>query len=215
MINFPIILALLFGTTLLLGASSKSKNRFFNAVTHGQCATVESILSAKPQLAEQSDAIVWAVSWNQRPICELLIQHGCDLRTRSAALLRVATNHAEMVRFLIEKGADAKAVASDGFTPLHAAAVQGNVESLQILHDHGANLETVFELWHATPLLCAACCGQLETIDLLLSLGANPNAVDIANGLPRWKAPVVQSERLKACEERIRKAQRSKRASHV
>ena len=215
MINFLIILALFFGTILLFGAYSKSKNRFFNAVIHGQCATVEKILIAKPQLAEQADAIVWAVRWNQPPICELLIQHGCDLRTRSASLLCVAAHRPEMLRFLIEKGADAKAVRNDGFTPLHVAAMQGNVESIQILHDHGATMEAVFEPWHATPLWCAACGGQLQAIDRLLSLGANPNAIDITKGLPRWKAPVVSAEQRKACEDRIRNAQGNKDTSHV
>src|ERR1700722_7318380 len=65
---------------------SRLNHRLFTAVTPSQHAMVEEILRTSPALAEQSDAIVWAVRRNQPAICELLIRHGCNIRPRSVAL---------------------------------------------------------------------------------------------------------------------------------
>jgi ankyrin repeat protein len=184
------------------------KDRLFHAVSAGRIDTVERILREKPDVAERSDAIVWAVMFGRLEVCELLILHRCDVRRRSAALLLEASNRPEILRFLLEKGADATALPSGGFTPLHGAAWKGCIESIAILHDHGANLDAVENPGKTTPLEYAARSGQIEAVELLLSLGANPNAVNVSNGLTGFRGSRVDAERLKACEELIGNAQR-------
>jgi ankyrin repeat protein len=53
-------------------------------------------------------------------------------------------------------------------TPLHAAAIHGNLEIVKLLLDHGADM-TVMSTYGFTPLHSAALHGQVEVLKLLLS----------------------------------------------
>ena len=48
--------------------------------------------------------------------------------------------HHEVLRFLIEKGGNVDAKASNGYTPLHLASSGGHVECVKVLLEHGANI---------------------------------------------------------------------------
>ena len=64
-----------------------------------------------------------------------------------------------------------------GLTPLHRAALQGDVESIKAaLKDGGADIEE-FSQDGATPLMFAASKGQYYAIKKLLAAGANVNAI--------------------------------------
>ncbi len=52
----------------------------------------------------------------------------------------VAGNHYAVAAKLIEAGANANAVQADGFTPLMGAAQNGNAQMVQLLLDHGADV---------------------------------------------------------------------------
>lgn len=81
-----------------------------------------------------------------------LIERGFDAKQRSdlephpTALILAAgsaTEAAEKVRFLIEKGADVNATADEGTTPLLAASRQGNMEAVVVLAEAGADVNAV------------------------------------------------------------------------
>ncbi len=58
-----------------------------------------------------------------------------------AELHRDASNgHAEVVHWLIEKGADINKQSSDGYTALHLAAVANRVQTIKHLIAEGADL---------------------------------------------------------------------------
>jgi ankyrin repeat protein len=62
-----------------------------------------------------------------------------------------------------------------GFTALHHAARQGNVEAARALLDGGADINDTSRVDHTTPLLIATINGQFDVAMLLVQRGANPN----------------------------------------
>jgi len=83
------------------------------------------------------------------------------------------SGNAEMVRYLIEIGADKNATASSGgFTPLHIASSMGHVEVARVLADVGADLEQI-AAHGLTALTAAAQHGHTPVVEVLISAGAN------------------------------------------
>ena len=77
---------------------------------------------------------------------KIVINNGVDVnqRERDSYLINSACyrGNLDMVRFLIDKGADVNVVAGDGGTPLFwAAGSDNNGELVQLLLDHGARID--------------------------------------------------------------------------
>ncbi|CZR67067.1 uncharacterized protein PAC_16966 [Phialocephala subalpina] len=91
-------------------------------------------------------------------------------------LYRASMNgHIEVVKLLLEKGANVNAAIEDGSTPLHRASMNGHLESVKLLLEKGANVNTATKDG-STPLHRASYNGHLESVQLLLEKGANVNA---------------------------------------
>src|SRR5271163_1002360 len=93
------------------------------------------------------------------------------------SLLHTATKvgNAEIVRLLLEHGADARALATqwgENEQPMHFAAEAGNAEVAKLLLQHGARADAR-DAYGNTPLLCAAECGSVEVVKLLLGKGVD------------------------------------------
>uniref|UniRef100_A0A8C5FYR4 cGMP-dependent protein kinase interacting domain-containing protein n=1 Tax=Gouania willdenowi TaxID=441366 RepID=A0A8C5FYR4_GOUWI len=72
---------------------------------------------------------------------------------------------------------------ADGITALHQACIDGSMEIVSFLWDHGANINQVDnEGW--TPLHVAASCGYPEIADFLLQHGASLTAVNCDGDVP-------------------------------
>lgn len=80
--------------------------------------------------------------------------------------------HEAIVR-LIERGANVKAIYSNGWTALHTAAIYGAVRACTILLQNGANFNAQ-DKWGNTPLMLAAQNCKFEVVKLLLATGADP-----------------------------------------
>lgn len=112
-----------------------------------------------------------------------LITKDVDLSKGSALRAAVNGGHLDVVRYLIEKGADPnQLLVQHGFEtlPLFAAARDGRPEMLEYLISHGADVNyegpsdtTVI----STPLLAAVYYGDLDTARLLIQYGADVNYV--------------------------------------
>ncbi len=78
---------------------------------------------------------------------------------------------------LIERGADVNAAARNAFrvTPVHAAAAVRDAAIMQLLIEHGADVNARQQLAY-TALHTAAQHGDQVMLDLLLAAGANPRA---------------------------------------
>ncbi len=83
----------------------------------------------------------------------------------------------EVVRLLIEKGADATAEDEDKKTPMHLAAFNGHVEVVRRLIEKGADA-TAEDKDKKIPLHLAAENGHLEVVRLLIEKGADATAED-------------------------------------
>jgi ankyrin repeat protein len=112
-------------------------------------------------------------------LCELLLSKGADPNVPNkygTPLHMVAASHApthgahvfdqKLIPLLINYGANISAITSAGHTPLHSAALSGNVHALKQLLAHGANvtvqdndgrspLHRVRDIAVARPLLAA------------------------------------------------------------
>jgi ankyrin repeat protein len=82
----------------------------------------------------------------------------------------------EVVRALLEAGADVEAEHAGGGRPLHLAAQDGHVEVVRALTDAGVDMEA--QAANGTrPLHMAALSGSADTIGALLELGVDIHAV--------------------------------------
>jgi len=77
-------------------------------------------------------------------------------------------------------------------TPLHLAAVQGNVPLAELLLLHGAEINAVDPATGRTPLHLAAHHGHRQMIRFLLSRGANRSTIDHAGLTPQRVAERAQ-----------------------
>jgi len=88
--------------------------------------------------------------------------------------MRPRGGHLEVVKLLLEHGADPNVKNRDGKTPLHNAASEGHLEVVKLLLERGAD-PNVKDDDGNTPLHNAAWRGHLEVVKLLLEHGADPN----------------------------------------
>lgn len=85
--------------------------------------------------------------------------------------------HEEMARYLVERGADANRASNNSFkvTPLHSACAVSNYAIVELLLQHGAQVN-LSQQSGVTPLHTAAHLGQSRLAELLIKSGANINA---------------------------------------
>ncbi len=88
----------------------------------------------------------------------------------------------ELVRLLIERGADVNETLPNGYSPLFVACINRDVMSAQILIKKGANLENASPEGF-TPLMAACQSGSAEVVELLLSYGVNMDRKDNHKGM--------------------------------
>lgn len=88
----------------------------------------------------------------------------------------IALNYVNVIALLLEKGVNVNSLDSGGYTPLYKAAMHGNVEIVNLLIKHNANINQKSNGW--TALHIAAKRGFTETVRLLLKRGAYVNAED-------------------------------------
>jgi uncharacterized protein len=126
-----------------------------------------------------------AVRNRYREIAQALLEAGATINAKDRAnpvwggkrtpLLHAShVGRAEMVRFLVERGAEVNCLDSGKSTPLTYAIQQGNQELARWLLDHGANPNGP-EKCEYPPVLAAAEKNNIEMIKELLSRGADPN----------------------------------------
>jgi ankyrin repeat protein len=89
----------------------------------------------------------------------------------------------EVVRSLLEGGADVTEAQGDGLTALHAAAERGHVEITKLLISAGAALEAETRIGRYTPLHLAGRGGHGRVVIALVEAGANVDATTSNTGV--------------------------------
>jgi len=105
---------------------------------------------------------------------------GSSVEDRHRALALAAQHgHVAIVRLLLDAGEDPNRLNPKGnhahSTPMHQAALQGHLEVVRTLVEHGARLDIKDTIWDGTPLGWAVYCNQPVVADYLRSVGAPEN----------------------------------------
>ncbi len=103
-------------------------------------------------------------------------------RSETALHFYATENLADVVRWLLSKGAKPNGIAT-GDSPLHAAAQLGHIDVCRALIQAGADLNLQDDLGE-TPLHKASSGGYLEVITALLEAGADPSIAEPCGELP-------------------------------
>ena len=147
-----------------------------------------------------------AVMYGFKDFVEYLIENGAkmDIRYRdntNLLFLAVERNHVEIAKFLLEfKQIKSKINFKhkvSGYSPLHIAASQGNLEMSKLLVDHGANVNVRNAKDYKT-VLHYACLQKfsLDFVKLLVEKGAEIDSKDYFGGTPMMMALMKKNGQL-------------------
>ncbi|XP_053101554.1 ankyrin repeat and SOCS box protein 3 isoform X2 [Hemicordylus capensis] len=133
-----------------------------------------------------------AVENGHMDVIKLLLQHGAEVNgshcwsewnsLHQASFRR----YPEILKLLLDQGANKESEDDYGITPLFIAAQYGNLECLRTLISYGANVNCQAKD-RATPLFIAAQEGKDSCVELLLSTGADP---DLYCNEEDWQLPI-------------------------
>lgn len=115
-------------------------------------------------------------------MADYLLKHGADIELGASTPLMEAAQegHLDLVRFLLETGADVHAQTQTGDTALTYACENGHTDVADVLMCYGAELEHESE-GGRTPLMKACRAGHICTIKFLISKGADVNRQSTSN----------------------------------
>jgi ankyrin repeat protein len=135
--------------------------------------------------------LVAALGGNHFDVAELLHRNGADVDVRDRSEntpLRQASNVPDIVRWLLNHGADVNAQGVHGYTPLHFAASNGHLQVIPMLIEHNADIR-IQNAFGMTALHAAAAShkdhrNHVDMMQVLLDHGADLNARDNDNSTP-------------------------------
>ncbi|MEZ4986902.1 MAG: ankyrin repeat domain-containing protein [Saprospiraceae bacterium] len=164
----------------------------FRAVVQEQIPTAAMLVrvGADPSLANDdgSIALFQAVQQNDAVLAGVLLHRShqpdtdANWQTPNGETLlnmALAQHNTDLLRVLVEKGADPNAVDYLENTPMHLAAERGMTKAVNLLLVHGAAPDPV-NIMGSTPVMLAAQRGHNDIAQTLTSAGANPDYRDYA-----------------------------------
>jgi ankyrin repeat protein len=170
--------------------------KFLKLIQSGATAEIAAAVEADPRLTEARDpqgvsALLWSVYAGQPVVRDYLLAqlatHGVPLDVFEAAGVGDVLRLEDILA--ADPGA-AHAFSGDGWTPLHLAAAFGTPEAVDLLLQHGAQVDAVSKNPQRNQALHAglALGRNVETVKLLLAHGADPNAAQVGGFTPLFSA---------------------------
>lgn len=147
----------------------------------GALETVRQIVHDRGRLIDAHSAdgftpLALACFFGNAAVAAHLVNQGANINLAATNQMRVAPIHAaaaarqiEIVKMLVENGADVNAKQQQGFVPLHAAAQNGDAEMTKLLLDHGADAKARSDNGQ-TALDLAMLQGHAKAVELLESV---------------------------------------------
>eukprot|EP00698_Gefionella_okellyi_P026280 TRINITY_DN9949_c0_g1_i1.p1 TRINITY_DN9949_c0_g1~~TRINITY_DN9949_c0_g1_i1.p1 ORF type:complete len:588 (-),score=125.34 TRINITY_DN9949_c0_g1_i1:6-1736(-) len=175
--------------TLLLEKGAKCGVRDINgvspfsvAVALGNMTLCNQLIASGANIADD-DAfpLMFAVLTRKRDLVQLILSlkanPNATANDQTTALHLAAADDVEIVKLLLEAGANVNAPDGSGLTPLWIAAQFGRTDICDALVKGGADVNVVaLTRGHATPLLAALVGAYADTARVLLAAGANVHA---------------------------------------
>ncbi|KAF7978245.1 hypothetical protein HWV62_1264 [Athelia sp. TMB] len=164
-----------------LAIDSDPKLRY-SSTTLGRC--LRSFKEIPGLLPLDASPLYYACFAGSLRAVQYLVNNGADVdkvgREASSGPLLVASQegHLEIVRLLLDKGANANLLREDHGTALHAASAEGHMKVARLLLDKGADVN-IEGGNYGTALQVASSCGHVKLAELLLERGAD---VDVDGG---------------------------------
>ncbi|MCB8933644.1 MAG: ankyrin repeat domain-containing protein [Fimbriimonadaceae bacterium] len=153
-------------------ADSPRLNALFVAIAHGTTADVEAALNAgadpKAKNLAGNRPLEWAVFDTEKSA--LLLSRGADPQEALHAAAHYGT--LEVLRRLVDAGADVREPDSDGLSVLVHAALSLDIKKLEFLLGRGAKADVDGDV---PPLAAATWAGNIEGAKRLLAAGADPS----------------------------------------
>ena len=123
---------------------------------------------------------IFKVLLKYKPDVQNIREHGVSILSQVASNERNFDKNInlEMIKLLLESGADVNSRSKDGWTAISRAAGRGNIETMKILIQAGADIN-VKDKNDGTPLGSAIVNRQLKSVRILLDAGAKINKTEI------------------------------------
>jgi uncharacterized protein len=125
---------------------------FHEAAALGELTHVRELLDSDPALLDSFaddgfNALGLAIFFKHPDVARLLIERGADVVAPARNEMKVAPLHAaaaqcerELMKLLLDRGADPNAKQQLDYTPLHASAGRGDVDTARLLIERGADV---------------------------------------------------------------------------
>jgi ankyrin repeat protein len=162
------------------------------AISDNNLREVERILDQNPELA-LDPLMSWGEGILARPandahveMIELLLRRGAHVPEVCKWGPQYYFRHTEIGALLLSHGMNPNQMNWQRFSLLHYFAAAGHLEKVQLLLDHGADINAVDEEYRSTALGCAARWGGTAMVEFLLQRGADPNRAAAS-----WATPLA------------------------
>nr|XP_056713374.1 ankyrin repeat domain-containing protein 17 [Euleptes europaea] len=177
--------------------SSTGNTALTHACAGGHVDIVKALLESGASVEDHNEnghtPLMEAGSAGHVAVARVLLENGAGINTHSnefkesALTLACYKGHLEMVRFLLEAGADQEHKTDEMHTALMEACMDGHVEVARLLLDSGAQVNMPADSFES-PLTLVACGGHVELAALLIERGANLEEVNDEGYTPLMEA---------------------------
>ena len=174
------------------------------AAENGSAEMVTALLQAgaNPNGALPSgETVLMTAAWTGSvAVVEALLKAGAEIdavqasKGQTALMWAISERHADVARFLIERGANVQARTKTGFTALRFAAREGDIATARLLLASGEDVsDSSHDGW--TPLLVATVRGHVDLALFFLEQGALPDGDFEAAGYTplHWAATTFET----------------------